>query len=63
LDLLDGIEHELHEPRERVVDVFVVHHHDPLGTGPFPEMVLKAAYVSKLAIYRSAGRVPRRCEK
>jgi hypothetical protein len=43
LDLLDGIEHELHEPRERVVDVFVVHHHDPLGTGPFPQVILKAA--------------------
>jgi hypothetical protein len=49
LDLLDGIEHELHEPRERVVDVFVVHHHDPLGAGPFPQMVLQAAYVFEVS--------------
>jgi hypothetical protein len=49
LDLLDGIEHELHELCERVVDVFVVYHGDLLGTRPFPQVVLKPADVIEIS--------------
>ena len=49
MDLLDGIEHELHELCEHVVDVFVVNPRDPLGAGSFPQVILEPAYVLEVS--------------